>query len=100
MLDCSVKQEEKLIIVMVIIKLFGNLADIVGKAEEGFELDSKINTIADLVAWYLQHKNNSALNKAIATNKIRFAKNHQLVTANTKMQDNDIIAIMPKVSGG
>lgn len=76
------------------ILLFGIVKDIIGQSEIDFEISGS-KTIYDL-------KKNLFIKypKLNDINKFAFAVNEEYVTDDVIIQDNDVVAIIPPVSGG
>lgn len=76
------------------IKYFGLIADITKRNEELFSLSESVTTteelISDLYKIYTELKNTSFV---IAVNK-------SIVTSDLKLNNNDIIALLPPFAGG
>ncbi|MBI1221035.1 MAG: MoaD/ThiS family protein [Bacteroidetes bacterium] len=73
------------------IKYFGWIAEQVNKREEDLELDlNSLNELKD----YLKNKNQFQEDSSI-----RYAVNQELVD-DAKLQDNDLVALLPPFAGG
>lgn len=78
----------------VTIKYFGLIADITRVKEEVYSSDAELLNVEDLIN-NLSHKY-SGLSKA----SYIIAVNKSIATTNLKLNDNDVLALLPPFAGG
>ena len=79
----------------VSVQCFGHYADVFGSDEKDFRLESGA-TVAELVK-QLEAQYSSMSNLAV---RCRFSVNESYTKLETLLQDGDIVAVIPPMSGG
>ena len=75
---------------------FAAVRDLVGKDEEKLELPSSVSTITDLA----EHITKVHEPLAGRLSSVRFARNETFATNDERIEDGDVIALIPPVAGG
>lgn len=75
---------------------FAAVREIVGKDEEEMVLPPSVTTIGDLVA----HLPQVRVSLAGRLSSVRLARNETFATNDERIEDGDVIALIPPVAGG
>lgn len=75
---------------------FAAVRELVGRDEEDVELPSSVSTISDLAA-HLPTLHASLGGRLAA---VRFARNETFATNLERLEDGDVVAVIPPVAGG
>ena len=81
------------------LRFFASLREALGVPQEHITIPAKVKTIADLRSYLAQRSDVWA--EVLGNNKvIRCALNHQMVAADTPLEDGAEVAFFPPVTGG
>ncbi len=75
---------------------FAAIQDLVGKTEETVSLPDEVKTVQRLRLWLEAH--HATLEGRLSS--VRFACNEVFVTDDHALSENDVVALIPPVSGG
>jgi molybdopterin synthase sulfur carrier subunit len=75
---------------------FAGLRDSIGLAEEAVELPEGVRTVGDLCDHLASRHRSYADARAI----VRVARNEAFATASERLDEGDVIALIPPVAGG
>lgn len=75
---------------------FAGVRDIVGKADESFELPTEVRTVGEFRAWLTQRR--PELRDALP--HVRIAVDEQFAEAGAELGRNATVALIPPVAGG
>lgn len=75
---------------------FAAVRDVVGKDEEELELPASVSTIGDIAAHL------PSVHPALAGRmaSVRLARNESFATNQERLEENDVVALIPPVAGG
>jgi len=75
---------------------FAGLRDAVGLSEEALELPARVQTVGDLCDHLAMRHEGYAGRRA----SVRVARNEAFATDDERLDDGDVIALIPPVAGG
>lgn len=76
------------------VNYFGMIAEAIGKNSETLQVEFNQMNVSDLTTFFIQHYPD------LKNKSFKIAINQQIVTEDTKVNENDEIALLPPFAGG